>query len=58
MTDRLNAQFVFLNEADRLKQVDRANVLMDNSRPENSAEHSWHLALWALVMPLPRGRGP
>lgn len=55
MTDRLTAQFAFLNTADRLKSVERANVLMDNSRPENSAEHSWHLALWALVMPLPPG---
>lgn len=53
--DRLYRQFAFLNEADRLKQVNRANVLMDNSRPENSAEHSWHLALWAMVMPLPQG---
>lgn len=50
MTDRLTAQFDFLNEADRLKSVERANVLMDGSRPENVAEHSWHLALWALVM--------
>lgn len=52
---RLAAQFAFLNTADRLKAVNRANVLMDNSRAENSAEHSWHLALWALVMPLPHG---
>ena len=50
MTDRLARQFAFLNTADRLKSVDRANVLMDGSRPENSAEHSWHLALWALAM--------
>ncbi|WP_255471290.1 HD domain-containing protein [Paracoccus sp. M683] len=39
----------FLAEADRLKSVLRANALMDLSRPENSAEHSWHVALWALV---------
>ncbi|SNT76361.1 HD domain-containing protein [Paracoccus seriniphilus] len=39
----------FLCEADRLKSVDRANVLMDLSRPENSAEHSWHVALFAMV---------
>ncbi|MFT4014051.1 MAG: HD domain-containing protein [Paracoccus sp. (in: a-proteobacteria)] len=45
----LTACFAFLNEADRLKSVDRANVLMDCSRPENSAEHSWHVALHALV---------
>lgn len=45
----LSARFAFLTEADRLKSVERANVLMDLSRPENSAEHSWHVALWALV---------
>lgn len=39
----------FLNEADRLKSVDRANVLMDGTRAENSAEHSWHVALYAMV---------
>ncbi len=49
MSARLAAQFAFLEEADRLKSVDRANVLMDLSRPENSAEHSWHVALYALV---------
>lgn len=45
----LAARFAFLTEADRLKSVSRANVLMDLSRPENSAEHSWHVALYALV---------
>ncbi|WP_298848196.1 HD domain-containing protein [uncultured Ruegeria sp.] len=50
MTDRLSAQIAFLKRADALKMVERANVLLDQSRPENSAEHSWHLALWALVM--------
>lgn len=49
-TDRLEAQFAFLNEADRLKQVLRATTLVDGSRPENSGEHSWHLALYALVL--------
>jgi putative hydrolases of HD superfamily len=55
LSARLQAQFAFLNEADRLKSVDRSNVLMDGSRPENSAEHSWHLALYALVMDPPAG---
>ena len=50
MTDRLAAQFAFLNEADRLKQVLRATTLVDGSRRENSGEHSWHLALYALVL--------
>lgn len=48
--DRLAAQFAFLNEADRLKQVIRATPLTDGSRRENSGEHSWHLALYALVL--------
>jgi putative hydrolase of HD superfamily len=50
LTDRLERQFAFLNEADRLKQVMRATTLVDGSRPENSGEHSWHLALYALVL--------
>lgn len=48
--ERLEAQFAFLNEADRLKSVMRATTLVDGSRPENSGEHSWHLALYALVL--------
>lgn len=47
---RLDAQFAFLNEADRLKSVLRATTLVDGSRPENSGEHSWHLALYAMVL--------
>ena len=50
MTARLEAQFAFLNEADRLKHVMRATTTVDGSRPENSGEHSWHLALYALVL--------
>jgi putative hydrolase of HD superfamily len=47
---RLDAQFAFLTEADKLKQVLRANTLADGSRRENSGEHSWHLALYAMVL--------
>jgi putative hydrolase of HD superfamily len=50
LSDRLSAQFAFLNEADKLKQVLRATTLTDGSRPENSGEHSWHLALYAMVL--------
>ncbi|RJE80607.1 HD family hydrolase [Paracoccus sp. JM45] len=49
MTDRIGQHINFLCEADRLKTVTRANVLMDLSRAENSAEHSWHVALYAMV---------
>ena len=50
MTQRLEQQIAFLNEADKLKSVMRATELCDNSRYENSAEHSWHLTLYALVL--------
>lgn len=56
-TDRLAAQFAFLNEADRLKSVLRATTLCDGSRRENSGEHSWHLALYALVLADQAGPG-
>jgi putative hydrolase of HD superfamily len=46
----LDDQLVFLLEADRLKTVLRQSTLTDRSRRENSAEHSWHLALMALVL--------
>ena len=50
MNDRLERQIAFLNEADRLKSVVRGTTLCDASRYENSAEHSWHLTLYALVL--------
>lgn len=50
MTARLDAQMAFLNEACRLKSVNRATPLCDGSRAENSGEHSWHIALYALVL--------
>ena len=50
MTERIDAQISFLSEADRLKNVLRASALHDASRRENSAEHSWHVALYALIL--------
>jgi putative hydrolases of HD superfamily len=49
-TARLERQLAFLVEADRLKGVLRQTTLCDGSRAENSAEHSWHLALMAAVL--------
>lgn len=46
----LEKQLQFLREIDRLKTVVRQSPLLDRSRKENSAEHSWHLALYALVL--------
>lgn len=50
MSDRLAAQIDFLREADRLKSVLRASRLIHDDRRENSAEHSWHVMLYALVL--------
>ena len=50
MTDRLTAQMSFLNEACRLKTVIRGTQLCDGSRYENSGEHSWHIALYAMTL--------
>ena len=47
---RLAQQVAFLVEADKLKNILRRTLLTDGSRRENSAEHSWHLALSALVL--------
>ena len=49
--ERLHQQLQFLLEVDRLKQVLRRNYLMDGTRRENTAEHSWHitLAVWILA---------
>ena len=46
----LERQFAFILELDRLKGVLRRNSLLDRSRRENSAEHSWHVALMALIL--------
>jgi len=48
--DPLDSQLRFVIEADQLKSVLRRSTLNDGSRRENSAEHSWHLALMALVL--------
>ncbi len=47
---RLDSQFAFLTEIDGLKSINRATTLNDASRPENSAEHSWHVCLFAVVL--------
>jgi putative hydrolase of HD superfamily len=50
MNARLSQQIAFLVEADKLKSVVRRTPLVDTSRLENSAEHSWHLVLTIMVM--------
>jgi putative hydrolase of HD superfamily len=47
---RLQQQLQFLLEIDRLKQIVRQSYIAGGLRKENSAEHSWHLAVMALVL--------
>ena len=47
---RLERQLAFIRELDRLKSVIRRTSLIDRSRLENTAEHSWHLATMAVVL--------
>jgi putative hydrolase of HD superfamily len=46
----LAARLRFVLEADSLKSVLRRNSITDGSRRENTGEHSWHLALMAIVL--------
>lgn len=50
IAERLQQQIAFILEIDKLKQVYRQNLLVDGSRRENGVEHSWHLAMMALVL--------
>jgi len=48
--ERLTQQLDFLVQMDALKQVFRQSLLIGDRRPENDAEHSWHLALMAIIL--------
>lgn len=50
ISDRLARQLRFVRELDKLKGVQRRTSLINRSRRENSAEHSWHLATMALAL--------
>lgn len=50
LDERLAQQIAFIIEIDRAKRVLRRTVLMDKSRRENDAEHSWHLAVMAIIL--------
>lgn len=46
----LTQQLQFIVEIDRLKQVLRQTLITEATRRENSAEHSWHIAMMAIVL--------
>ncbi|WP_409342955.1 HD domain-containing protein [Paenibacillus sp. MBLB4367] len=48
--ERLLSQLSFIVEIDKLKTILRKSLIMDGSRLENDAEHTWHLAMMALIL--------
>jgi putative hydrolase of HD superfamily len=40
----------FIFECDKIKNIFRRNLIIDGSRHENDAEHSWHLSLMAILL--------
>ncbi len=47
---RLAQQIRFIIEADKLKEIFRQTLVSQSRRPENDAEHSWHLTLLVLIL--------
>lgn len=50
MMERLARQIAFIAEIDKLKSIIRQSYLMNRTRQENDAEHTWHIAMMALVL--------
>jgi len=48
--DRFEKQIQFILEIDKLKSISRRTYLMNAERHENTAEHSWHLAIMAILL--------
>lgn len=49
-TERLSQQINFIKEIDKIKYIQRRTKLFNSDRHENDAEHSWHLAMMAIVL--------
>lgn len=47
---RLEKQISFIIEIDKVKNIFRQTLLTDGNRKENDAEHSWHIALMAILL--------
>jgi len=48
--DNLLKQIEFIKEIDKIKYIQRKTKLFHSDRHENDAEHSWHLAMMAIVL--------
>lgn len=49
-SEKLKKQIEFIIIIDEMKNVLRRNLVVDGSRRENDAEHSWHLAVMAMIL--------
>lgn len=49
-SDNLSKQVSFIKEIDKIKYIQRKTKLFNSDRPENDAEHSWHLAMMTIVL--------
>ncbi len=47
--ERINQLLRFAAEVDKMTGISRRTMLIDKSRRENDAEHSWHIALMAML---------
>lgn len=50
VTEELLKQIEFIKEIDKIKYIQRRTKLFNSDRHENDAEHSWHLAMMAIVL--------
>lgn len=48
--ESLQKQIAFIKEIDKIKYIQRKTKLFNSDRNENDAEHSWHLAVMAIVL--------
>ena len=48
--ERFGSQISFINEIDKLKGIERQTLVLSGRRQENDAEHSWHIAVMALIL--------
>ena len=49
-SEKIKKQIEFIITIDEMKNVLRRNLVADASRRENDAEHSWHLAVMAMIL--------
>lgn len=50
MPENFEKQLKFITEIDRMKHILRRTLLVDGSRRENDAEHSWHIGVMAMLL--------